>query len=152
MATSTAVTVRDSSRVSVNIPDPVGLPPRMVEVFTRAMQEVENLIESTPFQARFAQVVLTMLRTNTALQQCAPDSIITAIVQMCFHNFDPSSANECFLIPYQGNATLQVGYAGLLKLALSHSDVRDIWAEEVCENDTYEYYGVNARPRHIYPG
>ena len=136
---------------TMNLPEPTGLPPRMADVFTRAMREVSTLIDSEAFQSRFAQVVLTMLRTNTTLQQCTPDSIITALVEMCFHNFDPSSANECFLIPYQGKATLQVGYAGLMKLALSHPDVLDIYAEEVCENDTYEYYGVNVLPQHVYP-
>ena len=149
MATSTAVTVIVPH--AVNLPEPTGLPPRMADVFTRAMREVSTLIDSEAFQSRFAQVVLTMLRTNTTLQQCTPDSIITSLVEMCFHNFDPSSANECFLIPYQGKATLQVGYAGLMKLALSHPDVLDIYAEEVCENDTYEYYGVNVLPKHVYP-
>ncbi len=143
-----AVTVMSHA---VHLPEPEGLPPRMIEVFTRAMQEVENLIESREFQVRFAQIMLTTLRTNAALQQCTPESIVTALVQMCSHNFDPSSANECFLIPYQGRATLQVGYAGLMKLAMSHPDVQDIYAEEVCDNDTYEYYGVNVLPKHIYP-
>ena len=80
MATSTAVTVIVPH--AVNLPEPTGLPPRMADVFTRAMREVSTLIDSEAFQSRFAQVVLTMLRTNTTLQQCTPDSIITALVEM----------------------------------------------------------------------
>lgn len=149
MAT-TAVQVIDPSRME-SIPAPVGLPDRIGQAFTKAMEEVCHLLESRETQARFAHIILTQLRSKPTLQGCTPDSIVTGIIEMAEHNLDPSAQNECWLIPYEGRATMQTGYGGLLKLAQSHSDVLDIWADEVCENDTYEYYGVNQRPKHVYP-
>jgi phage RecT family recombinase len=148
---TTAVTVLAPSRTDL-IPAPAGLPKHIAEAYDRAMGEVVNLIDSPDVQSRFAHVMLTQLRTNRALQDCSPASIILGIVAMAEHGLDPSAQNECWLIPYKGVAQMQTGYGGLLKLALSHPDVLDVYADEVCANDVYEFYGVNAKPKHVYPG
>ena len=150
MAISTAVTVVDPSRIHI-VPEPIGLPDKIAQAYSQAMEQMQTLLETPEVQARFAHVMLSQLRSKPALLNCTPQSIVLGIIAMAEHGLDPSVANECWLIPYKGEATMQTGYGGLIKLALSHPDVLDIWADEVCENDTYEYYGVNARPKHVYP-
>ena len=151
MAISTAVTIVDPSRVHVIVPEPVGLPDKIAQAYTQAMEQMQSLLETPEVQARFAHVMLAQLRGKPTLFTCTPQSIVLGIISMAEHGLDPSVQNECWLVPYKGEATMQTGYGGLMKLAMSHPDVLDIWADEVCENDTYEYYGVNARPKHIYP-
>jgi recombination protein RecT len=143
------------------IPEPVGLPEAIAKAFTEAMNEVVNLIQSPLVAKRFATVALTKLRTQPDLQLCTPMSLIAVFVEAAEAGLDISGQNECFLIPYKNRdkngrivsveAQMQLGYAGLMKLAVAHPDVLDVWAEKVCALDTWRYRGINQRPEHTYP-
>lgn len=143
------------------IPDPVGLPEAIAQAFTDAMKEVVNLIQSPLVAKRFATVALTKLRTQPDLQLCTPVSLIAVFVEAAEAGLDMSGQNECFIIPYRNRdkngrvlsveAQMQLGYAGLIKLALTHPDVLDVYAEKVCELDTWRYRGLSQRPEHEYP-
>ena len=150
-----------SNESRIIIPEPVGITGPLAEVYTRAMQEASNLLASEDVARRFATVILSELRTRPELQRCTPESLLMAVVEMAEHGLDPSGTNECFLIPYDEKdqhgrvirtvAQMQVGYVGHMKLARSHPEVVDIWADEVCENDDYEFHGKNAKPHHAHP-
>lgn len=144
------------------IPDPVGLPEVIAQAFTTAMAEVVNLIQSPLVAHRFATVALTQLRTNLDLQACTPISLIAVFVEAAEAGLDLSGQNECHIIPYRSydkagrvtkvEATMQLGYVGLVKLALAHPDVLDVYADVVCANDGWVYRGINRLPEHRYPG
>ena len=145
-----ALRVQDAGHEAV-IPPPAGLSEPVALAFARAMAEAAALLHHPDTIRRFAHLVLTELRTKKALQACTPDSILGAVVEMAEAGLDPSGMNEAFLIPYDGKATMRVGYAGLIQLACSHPEVIEVMADEVCVNDDYEFLALDARPRHRYP-
>jgi phage RecT family recombinase len=134
-----------------HLPEPTGMPEQIGKAFTAAMETMCKFIAEPTFQARFAQLILTQLIQKPALQACTPESFFDAVVQIAESGLDPSAMNEVFLVPYNNEVTVQLGYGGLAKLACAHPDVLDVFADEVCANDTYEFCGVERRPTHGYP-
>lgn len=87
---------------------------------------------------RFTRIVLTEVRRSPKLLQCDPISIIAAVMQSAQLGLEPGSGlGEAYIIPYKREATFQMGYKGLVKLALNSGDISSIWAEAVYEGDTF---------------
>jgi len=71
--------------------------------------------------------------------ECSPVSIYRSFMQTAQMGLSLSPIlNEAHLIPYGGTCTLQIGYRGWIKLAKQSGEVRDIYAEIVCENDSFK--------------
>jgi recombination protein RecT len=87
---------------------------------------------------RFTRIVLTAVRTNPDLLSCDPMSILAATMQSAQLGLEPGSGlGEAYIIPYKREATFQMGYKGLVKLARNSGDVTSIWAEAVYEGDLF---------------
>lgn len=86
-------------------------------------------------QSNFAYVVAN----NYNIETCDPISVASAIVQMTNLNFS-ASTGEMYVIPYGNKATAQVGYKGLISLALRSKEIEKINAGAVYEG---EFKGLN---------
>lgn len=84
-----------------------------------------------------ARVALTCFRMNPKLAECAPASVFAAVIQASQLGLRPGLLGECYLIPYKGECTLQLGYQGLLELVRRSGLVDSIGAYVVFERDTY---------------
>src|SRR5262245_10775374 len=116
-----ALTIHKTDTALIQLP--ASLPAQMSDAFMQAMEGMTRFIHDEAFQHRFAQLMLTELLTKPALQSCTPESFIHAVILIAEAGLDPSAMNECFLVPYQGAITVQIGYGGLIKLACAHPDV-----------------------------
>jgi len=84
-----------------------------------------------------ARVALTCFRMNPKLAECSPASVFASVLQASQLGLRPGLLGECYLIPYNGNCTLQLGYQGMLELMRRSGLVDSIGAYLVHANDTY---------------
>ena len=104
---------------------------------------------------RFVRIALTQLRQNPALMQCSPESLLGALMQSAQLGLEPGIMGQSYLIPFKNNklgtteCQFQIGYKGLIELARRSGQIETIVANEVCENDTFEYeYGFEEKLVH----
>ena len=100
---------------------------------------------------RFARIVLTTIRTSPRLLECSPMSILAAVMQSAQLGLEPGSGlGECYVIPYKHEATFQLGYRGVTKLAHNSGEVSNVWAEAVYEGDDFRVeLGTNPGIHHL---
>jgi len=87
---------------------------------------------------RMTRIALTEIRRNPKLQDCTPISLFASIIVASQLGLEPGLQDECYLIPYKGEAQCQPGYKGLAKLAKNTGEVKKISAHVVYENDEYD--------------
>ena len=75
------------------------------------------------------------------LSACNPASIYTALLEAATLRLAPNLHGDCYLVPYRDECTLQIGYKGMLKLAMRSGQFTDIYAEVVYEGETYKATG-----------
>ena len=89
---------------------------------------------------RFARVCKTVVRENTALQQCDIQSLLGSLMISAQLGLEPNTTlSEAHIIPYGNKAQFQMGYRGLIKLAWNSGLIVSIDFDKICENDKYEY-------------
>ena len=89
---------------------------------------------------RFARVCKTVVRENSALQQCDIQSLLGSLMISAQLGLEPNTTlAEAHIIPYGNKAQFQMGYRGLIKLAWNSGLIVSIDYDKICENDTYEY-------------
>jgi recombination protein RecT len=106
--------------------------------------------------ARFVRTTLTVVMQNPKLLDCTPQSIVGAMMQAGAWGLelDPG-LGQSYLVPYYDRrndrnlAQLQIGYQGMIALALRSEKVKRIMARAVFENDTFEYsFGLEEKLEH----
>lgn len=85
-----------------------------------------------------ARIALTCFRMNDKLAECEPASVFACVIQASQLGLRPGLMGECYLIPYKGQCTLQLGYQGLLELVRRSGLVESVSAHLVREADQFE--------------
>lgn len=107
--------------------------------------------------ARFLRTTLTVVLQNEKLLNSSPQSIVGAMMQAGAWglSLDPGMG-EAYMVPYYDRrkdrtvAQLQIGYQGMIALALRSQLVRRIMARAVYENDTFSYsFGLEEKLDHV---
>jgi recombination protein RecT len=100
---------------------------------------------------RLARVALSELRTNPVLLRCTPQSLMNCIVKAGQLGFELGGAlGHAYLVPYKSEATLIVGYRGLIALARRSGEIQSLTARVVHENDEFEIeFGLDEKLRHV---
>jgi phage RecT family recombinase len=117
----------------------------------RITEAIASVMSNPEMAERMSLLAMNEIRRNPALGACSPLSVANAFLRIHALDLDPVLPNEIHLVPYKGECTLQIGYAGLRKLALRHPDVLDIWCETVYQNDRFEEQGIHTPPLHRPP-
>ncbi|MGI9298604.1 MAG: recombinase RecT [Gammaproteobacteria bacterium] len=125
----------------------------------------DALAEILPGESeRFIKAVWLHFQRNPTLQQCAPESIREAAVDLALSGLDITQKGEAWLIPHdvkrrvgkdRWETTKQCvvwdGYIGRLKLVRQSPDVVDAWPMIVRAGDSYRFCGPAALPEHKFP-
>ena len=100
---------------------------------------------------RLARVALSELRTNPTLLKCTPQSLMNCIVKAGQLGFELGGAlGHAYLVPYKSEATLIVGYRGLIALARRSGEIQSLTARVVHEADDFEIeFGLDEKLRHV---
>jgi recombination protein RecT len=104
------------------------------------------------------RIALTEARKNPTLLECDQYSFVGAVIQAAQLGLEPGSAlGQCYLVPYKNKkkeireVQFQIGYRGMIDLALRSAKVSSIMAREVLSGDIFEYeFGLNEKLVH-YP-
>lgn len=87
---------------------------------------------------RLISIAMNTLR-DPKLTSCSPISLMGALMQSGQLGLLPNVFGEAYIIPYGGQAVFQIGYKGLVKLIYRYAQVEFLDANEVCENDLFDY-------------
>jgi recombination protein RecT len=89
---------------------------------------------------RAMRVLQTACTRIPKLLDCSKASLLTAMVTASEFDLEPNTPlGQCFIIPYKGQATFQMGYQGMIELSYRTTSVAQIIASQFCENDAFEY-------------
>jgi len=88
---------------------------------------------------RFARIAITALTRTPKLQSCTPESLMKCLLDLSAAGLEPDG-RKAYLIPYGSEATVVIGYMGLVELMRRSGDVTSIRAELVCEFDSFSWH------------
>ena len=94
---------------------------------------------------RMCRVALNTIRRTPTLLECAPETLVSAIVEASSLGLEIDSRGQAYLVPFFNKKTgtkdvqLIPGYKGLADLAYRSGRVASIFAEVVCENDKFKF-------------
>lgn len=93
---------------------------------------------------------LQLIQGNEELRKCSPESIHNCMLDVAFTGLTlaPSQAH-LYLIPYNGIATLSIGYRGMEQLAYRTDVISVIQAALVCEGDPVFTVGTGRQGRYV---
>lgn len=78
------------------------------------------------------------------LEQCTPDSIYNALLDMVTQGLSPAKT-QCYFIPYKNTVKLTRSYFGTMKVVKQLPEVKDIYAQIIFEGDEFEAENVDGR-------
>ena len=87
---------------------------------------------------RFVRVGLTALMKTPKLLDCTPESVIECMLNCSALGLEPDG-RRAHLIPYGNKCTLVIDYKGLVELARRSGDVSNVFAQIVCDKDTFSW-------------
>lgn len=109
-----------------------------LDILDRSRGEITKLLPPHVKVDRVLRVVRSAWQMDGKLQQCSPRSILSSVMKACELGLEPSGAlKHCYLVPFKGEATLILGYAGLLELARRSGQYEKIETRVVYERDQF---------------
>lgn len=131
-------------------------PKTLIEFIEAMKPQIQRALPKHIDADRITRIALTTLKTTTRLQSCDPMSFIAALMQAAQLGLEPNTPlGEAYLIPYFSNkrqvyeVKFQIGYKGILELAMRTNKYTAIYAHEVYKNDLFDYeYGLHKDLRH----
>lgn len=82
---------------------------------------------------RFARVALTTIRKSPQLAKCDPKSVMAALMHCASFDMEPDARGLVWLVPYKAECQFQLGYKGMIELAMRSGMVNAIYADVVYE-------------------
>jgi recombination protein RecT len=144
---ATAVNVKNQLAQQVNgaVQKQVSPEKTLNALLKRMGPEIQRALPKHMDADRIARIALTAVRTTPKLLECDQTSFIAAIMQSAQLGVEPNTGlGQAYLIPYGKNVQFQLGYKGLIDLAVRSAQYKAIYAHEVYPNDEFEFqYGLN---------
>jgi len=89
---------------------------------------------------RLMRTALQAIQQSPTIAKCSTSSLFTCIVRGSMMGIELNgSLGEGYIVPYGQEATLVIGYRGLINLARRSGFVTEIYAHVVHENDDFEF-------------
>lgn len=116
----------------------------MRDQVNRMIPEIAKALPSVITPERFTRMTLSALSATPALGKCTPVSFLGAMMNAAQLGLEPNTPmGQCYIIPFSNKgvsqATLVIGYKGLIDLAYRSGQVSTITAQVAYENDEFEY-------------
>lgn len=87
---------------------------------------------------RMARLAVTAFSTTKGLSECAPESIVGAIMNASIMGLEIGVNGQGFIVPYGRTAAFVPGWKGLVDL-VSRSGRASVWTGAVFDGDFFEY-------------
>lgn len=107
-----------------------------------------DLLGSDPkAMTRFKATIANACRTTPELLRCEPATVVAAALRCAQLNLEPNdSRNLCWILPYAGKASWQLGYGGVLELARRAEPGLITQGSPVYPNDEFDIDLGRAKP------
>jgi len=139
--------MQQNSSSAIKKLDPPGEFQRLMTQFRSGLQKRLPQVMSVD---RLIGLSVGAMRRNPKLQDCTMGSVINSVIQSGMLGLEPNTPlGHAYLIPYKKECTFQVGYRGLMNLAMRGGHVRKFDPQVVYDGDEFEIeYGSNERMIH----
>ncbi|AVK85300.1 recombinase RecT [Lysinibacillus sp. B2A1] len=113
--------------------------------------EIQRALPKHMDADRIARIALTAVRTTPKLLKCDQISFVAALMQSAQLGVEPNTGlGQAYLIPYGGKVQFQLGYKGLIDLAVRSGQYKAIYAHEVYQEDKFSFaYGLHKDLVHV---
>lgn len=120
------------------------------QMLMKSREQISKVLPMTMQSERFIRVALTTIRKNRKLQECNPLSVCSAVMQAAQLGLEFSDTlGQAYLVPYGNEATLLIGYRGLVELARRSGHIKKIESRVVYEGDFFDYeLGIESKLVH----
>lgn len=123
--------------------------PTIGQVIQSMSAELQRALPKHLDGDRMARLALTSLRLNPALGECTATSVAGALLTAAAAGVEVGTP-EAYLVPYNKECTLIIGYQGYTKLFWQHPQAQSLNAQAVYERDDFEYaYGLSPKLHHV---
>ena len=145
MATAANVKNQLAQKANSAVQNQVSPEKTLNALLKRMGPEIQRALPKHMDADRIARIALTAVRTTPKLLECDQTSFLAAIMQSAQLGVEPNTGlGQAYLIPYGKNVQFQLGYKGLIDLAVRSGQYKAIYAHEVYPNDEFEFqYGLN---------
>lgn len=127
----------------------------VTNLLTSQFKAIKSALPRHMTPERMCRVALNTIRRTPELLECAPETMVAAIVEASSLGLEIDSRGQAYLVPFRNKNTgrrevqLIPGYKGLADLAYRSGRVDSIFAEVVCENDKFRFsLGLNPTLEH----
>lgn len=133
----------------------------MKNLLERSWPRIAAVIGNNLSPQRLYQMYVSTINREPQLANCGVESVLSCFMKCAALGLEPSNVDglgRAYILPYgnknyrtgQKEATLIIGYKGMLDLARRSGQIRDISARAVHEGDEFAYsYGLNEDIRHV---
>jgi recombination protein RecT len=117
----------------------------------RYSQVIRKLLADTGVsEETFTAQIGNALRVTPALINCVPETVMGAALRCAQLNLAPNDGNNlAFIIPYDGKASFQLGYGGIIELARRAAPGIEFEGRPVYVNDLFDIDYGTGRFRHV---
>lgn len=147
MATTNELKAKSQNQVSKQV-----TPESSLNALLKKMgPEIQRALPKHMDSDRIARIALTAVRTTPKLLECDQISFVAALMQSAQLGVEPNTGlGQAYLIPYGKQVQFQLGYKGLIDLAVRSGQYKAIYAHEVYQEDEFSYsYGLHKDLVHV---
>lgn len=127
----------------------------VIKGLTDSFKAIQSVIPKHITPERLCRIGLQAISRTPKLMQCAPETVVGAIMNCAAMGLEPNLIGHAYLVPFWNGKTqkyecqFQIGYRGYIELFRRTGIVQRIAAHEVYENDEFDYeLGVNDTLKH----
>ena len=141
---------------ATNQPQQPKTPKQLVgDYLTKMMPAMADVLPKHMDADRMQRIALNVIRTNPKLLECNIPSLMGGVMEAAKLGLEPGMLGQCYLLPFQNRKTgtmeaqFVIGYRGMIDLVRRSGHVSTITAQEVYENDTFNFeYGLDDKLEH----
>lgn len=124
---------------------------QLQQVLQRSWDRIAAVMPREMNEQRLYQMFVSAINREPKLAECTVESVLSCFMRCTSLGLEPSNVNGlgmAYILPYgnknyrtgQSEATLIIGYKGMLTLARRSGDLKSIHAQAVYEGDEFEYW------------
>lgn len=125
-------------------------------LIAKQFKAIQSLVPKHVTPERLARLGINAATRNPKLFECAPETMIGAIVNCAALGLEPNLIGHAYILPFYNGKTkrmeaqFQIGYKGAIDLARRSGELKQLYAHEVYEGDDFGYsYGLNKDLHHV---
>lgn len=121
------------------------------QVLQRSWDRIAAVMPREMNEQRLYQMFVSAINREPKLAECSVESVLSCFMRCTSLGLEPSNVNGlgmAYILPYgnknyrtgQSEATLIIGYKGMIELARRSGDLKSIHAQAVYEGDEFDYW------------